>query len=85
MTVHPVIVSHPTPFRRGFKLKKAKWDDFSTDFDEAIEEVEHILENYDRFICLVHVVSRRHIPMGVGQTVTVPKIDLLYFLFVELR
>ena len=32
------------------------------DFDEAIEEVEPIPENYDRFIGLVCVVSRRHIP-----------------------
>ena len=43
---------------------KAKWDDFSTDFDEAIEEVEPIPANYDRFIGLVRVVSRRHIPRG---------------------
>ena len=35
VTVHPVIVPQPTPFRRRFNLRKAKWDDFSTDFDEA--------------------------------------------------
>ena len=64
VTVHPVIVLQPTPFRRCFNLRKAKWDDFSTDFDEAIKEVEPIPENYDRFIGLVHVVSRRHIPRG---------------------
>ena len=64
MTVHPVIVPQPTPFRRRFNLRKAKWDDFSTDFDEAIEEVEPIPENYDRFIGLIRVVSRRHIPRG---------------------
>ena len=40
VTVHPVIVPQPTPSRRRFNLRKAKWDDFSTDFDEAIEEVE---------------------------------------------
>ena len=42
VTVHPVIVPQPTPFRRRFNLGKSKWDDFSTDFDEAIGEVEHI-------------------------------------------
>ena len=64
VTVHPVIVPQPTPFRRRFNPRKAKWDDLSTDFDEAIEEVEPIPENYDRFIGLIRVVSRRHIPRG---------------------
>ena len=48
VTVHPVIVPQPTPFRRRFNLRKAKWDDFSTYFYEAIKEVEPIPENYDR-------------------------------------
>ena len=64
VSVHSVIVPQPTPFRRRFNLRKAKWDDFSTDFDKAIEEVEHIPENYNRFIALIRVVSRRHIPRG---------------------
>ena len=64
MTVHPVIVPQPTPFRRRFNMRKDKWDDFSTDFYEAIEEAEHIPGNYDRFIGLIRVVSRRHIPRG---------------------
>ena len=64
VTVHPVIVPQPTPFRRCFNLRKAKWDNFSTDFDEAIEEVEPIPENYDILIGLVCVVSRRHLPRG---------------------
>ena len=54
----------PTPLRRRFNLRKAKWDDFSTDFNEAIEEVEPLPENYDRFIGHVRVVFRRHIPRG---------------------
>ena len=64
VTVHPVIVPQPTPFRRCFNLRKAKWNDFSTDFDEAIEDVEPIPENYDRLLGLVRVVSRGHIPRG---------------------
>ena len=64
VTVHPVIVPQPTPFRRRFNRRKARWDDFSTDFDEAIKEVEPIPENYDRFIGLVRVVCRRHIRRG---------------------
>ena len=64
VTVHPVIGPQPTPFRRRFNLRKSKWDDFSTDFDEAIEEVEPIPENYDRFIGVIRVMSRRHIPRG---------------------
>ena len=32
--------------------------------DESIEDVELIPENYDRFIGLARVVSRRHIPRG---------------------
>ena len=58
VAVHPVIVPQPTPFRRRFNLRKAKWDDFSTDFDEAIEEIEPVPENYDSFIGLIRVVSR---------------------------
>ena len=64
VTVHPVIVPQPTPFRRRFNLRKAKWDDFSTDIDEAIEEVEPNPENYDIFIGLVRGLSRRHLPRG---------------------
>ena len=32
VVVHPVIVPQPTPFRRRFNLRKAKWDDFSNGF-----------------------------------------------------
>ena len=64
VTVHPVIVPQHTPFRRRVNTRKAKLDDFSTDFDEAIEEVKPTPENYDRFICLVRLVSRRNIPRG---------------------
>ena len=64
MTVNPIIVPHPTTSSIRFNLKKANWDGFSTEFDAAIEEVNSIPENYGRFIVLLRVVSRRHIPTG---------------------
>ena len=64
VTVHPVNVPQHTPFRRRFNTRKAKWDDFSKDFEEAIEEVEPSPENYDWSIGLVRVVSRKHTPKG---------------------
>ena len=64
MTAHLVIVPQPTPFRRRFNLRKAKSDDFSTDFDEVIDEVEPMPENNDIFKGIIRVVSRRHIPRG---------------------
>ena len=53
VTVHPVIVPQPTPFRRRFNPRKAKWDDFSTDFDETCEEVEPAPNDtaYKRWSC----------------------------------
>ena len=62
VTVNPIIVPQPTASRRRFNLKKANWDGFSTEFDVAIEEVNPIPETYGRFIELLRVVSRRHIP-----------------------
>ena len=60
VTVHLVIVPQPTPFRRRFNLGKAKWDEFSTDFDETIVEVEPIPENYDSLIGqTTYLVSRK--------------------------
>ena len=61
---NPVIVPQPTTSRRCFNLKKVNWDGVSTEFDAAIEEVNPIPENYGRFIVLLRVVSRRHIPRG---------------------
>ena len=58
VTVNPIIVP------QRFNLKKANWDVFSTEFDAAIEEVNSIPEKYGRFIELLRVVSRKHIPRG---------------------
>ena len=64
ITVNPVIVPHPTTSRRRFNLKRANRDEFSAEFDAAIEKFNSILENYARFIELLCVVFRRHIPRG---------------------
>ena len=64
VTVNLVILPQLTTSRRRFNLKKANWDGISTEFDEAIEEVNSIPENYGRFIELLRPVSRRHIPRG---------------------
>ena len=48
-------------------MKKADWEGFSADLDSNIEEVDTILENYERFIEMLRMVSIKHID-GVGQT-----------------
>ena len=62
--VNPVIVAQPTTFRRRFNLKKADWEGFSADFDSNIEEVDAIPENYERFVEMLRMASRKHIPIG---------------------
>ena len=47
---NPVVVAHPTPFRRHFNLLKADWDGYSTELDKLIEDVEPIPENYGRSV-----------------------------------
>ena len=69
VTVNPVIVQQPITSRRRLNPKKANWDGFSTELDEAIKEVNSIPENYRSFIELLSVMSRRHIPIeDVDQT-----------------
>ena len=63
VSVNPVIVAEPTTFRRRFNLKKADWERFSEDIDSNIdEEVDAILENYERFVEMLRMASRKHIP-----------------------
>ena len=62
VTVNPVIVPQPTTSVQRFNMKKANCDGFSAEFDVAIEEVNSISENYEWFLGLSRVVSRRHIP-----------------------
>ena len=64
VSVQPVVVPQPTPFRRRFKLRKADWNGYSTELDNRIEEVEPISTNYNRFVENALVGSRRHIPRG---------------------
>ena len=64
VSVNPVIVAHPTTFRRRFNLKKADWEGFSADLDSNIEEVDAIPENYKRFVEMLRMASRKHIPRG---------------------
>ena len=66
MCVHvkPVIVAQPATFRRRFNLKKADWNQYSTEFDNLIEDVDPTPENYGRFIELMYVTSRKHMPRG---------------------
>ena len=63
---NPVVVAHPTPFKRRFNLWKADWDCYSTELDQLIEDVEPIPENYGGFVDKVRVASRgcktNHIP-----------------------
>ena len=59
---NPVVVAHPTSFRRCFKLRKADWNGYSTELDKLIENVEPIPENYGGFVDNVRVASRRYIP-----------------------
>ena len=60
----PVIVTHPTPFRRRFNLRQADWNGYSAALDKLIEYVEPILEKYGGFFENLRVASRRYIPRG---------------------
>ena len=45
----PVIMVHPTPFRRRFNIQKANWNGYSMALDKLIEDVEPIPEKYGGF------------------------------------
>ena len=63
---NPVVVAHPTPFRRRFYRRKVDWDRYLTELDKLIEDLEPIPENYDGFVEKVRVASRRYILRGCG-------------------
>ena len=62
--VNPVIVAQPSTFRRLFNLMKADWEGFSADLDSNIGEVDAIPENYERFVYMLCMALRKHIPRG---------------------
>ena len=64
VSVNLVIVAQPTTFRRRFNPKKADWEGFSADLDSNIGEVDAITENYERFVEMLRMSSRKHIPRG---------------------
>ena len=61
---NPVVVAHPTPFRRRLNLWKADWDRYSTELGKLIEDVEPIPESYGGVVDKIYVASRRYIPRG---------------------
>ena len=60
----PVIVAHPTPFRRRFNLRKADLNGYSMALHKLIEDVESIQDKYGCFLENVRVVYRSYIPRG---------------------
>ena len=57
VSVQPVVVPQPTPFRKRFNLRKADRNGHSTEFDNHIEDVEPIPFNYNRFVENMRVTS----------------------------
>ena len=62
-----MLVSRPTAFRRRFNPRKANWSGYATDIDILIDEVDPTSENYDRFVEVIRVTSRKNIPMVCGR------------------
>ena len=62
VSVQPVVVPQPTPFRRRFKLRKADWNSYSTELDNRIEDMDPSYPTTTvLFVGNVRVASRRHI------------------------
>ena len=64
VTVKPVIVPQPTPFRRRFNLRKTDWLGYSTQVDQNIDEIDATPECYEKFDGIIRITSRKHIPRG---------------------
>ena len=61
---NPVIMAHPTPFRRRFNLRKAHLNGYSAALNKLIEDVDPIPEKYGGFLENVCVISRMYILRG---------------------
>ena len=64
-TSNTVLVSRPTAFRRRFNLRKANWSGYAIDVDILIEEVDPTPENYERFVEVIRLTSRKHILIDI--------------------
>ena len=62
VTVKLVIVPQHTPFRRRFNLRKKLG--YSTQVDQNIDEVDATSECYKKFVGIIRMASRKHIPRG---------------------
>ena len=64
ITVKPVSVPQPTPFRIRFNLRKADWLGYSTQVDKNIYEVDATPECYEKFFGIIRMAFKKHIPRG---------------------
>ena len=62
--VTAAVVPQKVPLRRRFDFRKANWEVFTSDLDEALADLEPIPANYERFIKLIQGISKKHIPHG---------------------
>ena len=64
VTVKPVIVPQPTPFRKQLQPEKADWWGYSTQVNQNIDEVYATPECYKKFVRSIRMATRKHIPRG---------------------
>eukprot|EP00057_Strongylocentrotus_purpuratus_P005102 XP_003730216.1 PREDICTED: RNA-directed DNA polymerase from mobile element jockey-like [Strongylocentrotus purpuratus] len=58
------VVPQRVPLRRRFNFRKADWEKFAIDLDEALSDLDPVPANYDQFVRTVQEISRKHIPRG---------------------
>jgi len=47
-----------------WNFQKANWESYSCQLDDSIRWIKPKTENYDRFVCLVIGIAKKHIPRG---------------------